>query len=411
MAVMAVDADAAVAVKERLEAFAGEVLAEAMSRPVQRVNGGLYLRGLIEAGARKSLEPMVARLGVEADYQSLQQFLADSPWDPVRVVGTVAERVAPVIGVEAWVLDDTGFPKDGKDSPGVKRQYSGTLGKTGNCQIGVSLHAVGNKGTVPLGWALYLPQEWCADGTRRRKAKIPDEVAFETKPELGVELVLRAAGWKLDRAPVLGDAAYGTNTELREKLHGAGLQYVLSVSRETRVFAPETSFAMPVSAGKAGQRYTRPRPDRDSQPIEALVAELGERALRTVTFRDGPAGRPVKSRFMFIRVRAAHHWDQSKGRWAKAVEIPPEEWLVVEWPKGHEQPSDYWLSNLPASTKPARLARLARLRWKVELDYKQLKGELGLDHYEGRSWLGWYHHTAMVTAAHGFLTLERLRPP
>jgi len=411
MAVMAVDADAAVAVKERLEAFAGEVLAEAMSRPVQRVNGGLYLRGLIEAGARKSLEPMVARLGVEADYQSLQQFLADSPWDPVRVVGTVAERVAPVIGVEAWELDDTGFPKDGKDSPGVKRQYSGTLGKTGNCQIGVSLHAVGNKGTVPLGWALYLPQEWCADGTRRRKAKIPDEVAFETKPELGVELVLRAAGWKLDRAPVLGDAAYGTNTELREKLHGAGLQYVLSVSRETRVFAPETSFAMPVSAGKAGQRYTRPRPDRDSQPIEALVAELGERALRTVTFRDGPAGRPVKSRFMFIRVRAAHHWDQSKGRWAKAVEIPPEEWLVVEWPKGHEQPSDYWLSNLPASTKPARLARLARLRWKVELDYKQLKGELGLDHYEGRSWLGWYHHTALVTAAHGFLTLERLRPP
>jgi len=410
MAVMAVDADAAVAVKERLEAFAGEVLAEAMSRPVQRVNGGLYLRGLIEAGARKSLEPMVARLGVEADYQSLQQFLADSPWDPVRVVGTVAERVAPVIGVEAWVLDDTGFPKDGKDSPGVKRQYSGTLGKTGNCQIGVSLHAVGNKGTVPLGWALYLPQEWCADGTRRRKAKIPDEVAFETKPELGVELVLRAAGWKLDRAPVLGDAAYGTNTELREKLHGAGLQYVLSVSRETRVFAPETSFAMPVSAGKAGQRYTRPRPDRDSQPIEALVAELGERALRTVTFRDGPAGRPVKSRFMFIRVRAAHHWDQSKGRWAKAVEIPPEEWLVVEWPKGHEQPSDYWLSNLPASTKPARLARLARLRWKVELDYKQLKGELGLDHYEGRSWLGWYHHTALVTAAHGFLTLERLHP-
>ena len=235
MAVMAVDADAAVAVKERLEAFAGEVLAEAMSRPVQRVNGGLYLRGLIEAGARKSLEPMVARLGVEADYQSLQQFLADSPWDPVRVVGTVAERVAPVIGVEAWVLDDTGFPKDGKDSPGVKRQYSGTLGKTGNCQIGVSLHAVGNKGTVPLGWALYLPQEWCADGTRRRKAKIPDEVAFETKPELGVELVLRAAGWKLDRAPVLGDAAYGTNTELREKLHGASTARGFSMCCRSRV--------------------------------------------------------------------------------------------------------------------------------------------------------------------------------
>ena len=168
MAVMAVDADAPVAVKERLEAFAGEVLAAAMNRPVQRVNGGLYLRGLVEQGARKSLEPIVGRLGGDADYQSMQQFVADSPWDPALVVKAVAERVAPEIGVEAWVLDDTGFPKDGKDSPGVKRQYSGTLGKRGNCQIGVSVHAVGGRGTVPLGWALYLPEDWCADQQRRR---------------------------------------------------------------------------------------------------------------------------------------------------------------------------------------------------------------------------------------------------
>src|SRR5436305_11100850 len=174
------------AVKGRLEAFAGEVLAEAMNRPVQLVNGGLYLRGLIEQGERKSLEPLVDRLGGDADYQSMQQFLADSPWDPALVVKAVAERVAPEIDVEAWVLDDTGFPKDGKGSPGVKRQYSGTLGKTGNCQIGVSVHAVGGQGTVPLGWALYLPDDWCED-QRRRRAKIPEEVAFKTKPELGVE--------------------------------------------------------------------------------------------------------------------------------------------------------------------------------------------------------------------------------
>ena len=193
------------AVRERLEAFAAEVLAEAMNRPVQMVNGGLYLRGLLEQGARKSLEPMVERLGGEADYQSMQQFLADSPWDPALVVRAVAERVAPEIDVEAWVLDDTGFPKDGKDSPGVKRQYSGTLGKIGNCQIGVSLHAVGSKGTVPLGWALYLPEEWCKDAERRRKAKIPEEVEFKTKPELGVDLAVRAAGWKVRKAPVLGD--------------------------------------------------------------------------------------------------------------------------------------------------------------------------------------------------------------
>ena len=171
--------------KERLESFAAEVLAEAMNRPVQMENGALYLRGLIEQGARKSLEPMVARLGKDADYQSLQQFLADSPWDPTRVVRSVAERTAPMIGVEAWVLDDTGFVKDGTRSPGVKRQYSGTLGKIGNCQIGVSLHAVGAKGTVPLGWRLYLPKDWCDDPERRRRAKIPDTIEFQTKPDLG----------------------------------------------------------------------------------------------------------------------------------------------------------------------------------------------------------------------------------
>jgi hypothetical protein len=189
------------AVVERLEAFAAEVLAEAMSRPVQLVNGGLYLRGLIEQGVRKSLEPLVERLGEDADYQSLQQFLADSPWDPALVVKAVAERVAPEIDVEAWVLDDTGFPKDGKNSPGVKRQYSGTLGKIGKCQIGVSLHAVGSKGTVPLGWDLYLPEDWCEDNARRKQAKIPEEVGFETKPQLGVGLAVRATGWEIARAP------------------------------------------------------------------------------------------------------------------------------------------------------------------------------------------------------------------
>src|SRR5450631_4255387 len=233
------------AVVERLEAFAAGVLAEAMNRPVQLVNGGLYLRGLIEQGERKSLEPMVARLGGEADYQSMQQFLAVSPWDPVAVMRAVGERVAPEIDVEAWVLDDTGFPKDGKHSPGVKRQYSGTLGKIGNCQIGVSLHAVGSTGTVALGWALYLPEDWCKDPARRKKAKIPEEVEFRTKPQLGVELAVRAAGWKVRTAPVLGDQAYGDNTELRDQLHNNALQYVLSVSPETTVFTGETQFIAP----------------------------------------------------------------------------------------------------------------------------------------------------------------------
>jgi SRSO17 transposase len=407
------DVDAPSVVRERLEAFAGEVLAEAMNRPVQVRNGSLYLRGLIEDGARKSLEPLVARLGDEADYQSMQQFLADSPWDPALVVRAVAERVAPAIGVEAWVLDDTGFPKDGKDSPGVKRQYSGTLGKRGNCQIGVSVHAVGERGTVPLGWALYLPEDWCEDPERRRRAKIPPQVGFKTKPELGVGLVERAAGWDVPSAPVLGDHAYGENTWLRDRLDEADCEYVLSVGPTTKVFEQGTTFAVPVRTSEDGRAPWRPRPDRDSRPIGELIAELGPDSAQTVTFRDGPVGEPVTSRFIFARVHAAHGWrdDARRQGWREGSEVPPrEEWLIAEWPEDHDEPTDYWISNLPADTKPERLARLARMRWKMELDYKQLKGELGLDHYEGRSWLGWYHHTAMVTAAHGFLTLERLNP-
>ncbi len=392
-------------VRERLEAFGVEVLGEAMNRPVQVRNGGLYLRGLFEQGARKSLEPLVDRLGGDADYQSMQQFVADSPWDPALVVRAVAERVAGEIDVEAWVLDDTGFPKDGKDSPGVKRQYSGTLGKIGNCQIGVSVHAVGSKGTVPLGWALYLPEEWCNDAARRNKAKIPEDVVFKTKPELGVQLIERAFGWDIPDAPVLGDCAYGDKTELRTRLDAAGRQYVLGVSADTTVFAPEATFEAPAprKAG-SGRQKTRPRPDRKPEAIGALIAKLDAAAWQIVTFRDGPDGEPMTSRFCFLRVRAGNEWE-------KANPFPPrEEWLIAERPDGKEQPTDYWISNLPADTEPERLARLARLRWKIELDYKQLKGELGLDHYEGRSWLGWYHHTALVTATHGFLTLERLNP-
>jgi SRSO17 transposase len=373
-------ADGLDAIKARLEDFGREVMSGAVNRPVQAANGGLYLRGLLEQGPRKSLEPICERLGGEADYQSMQQFLAVSPWEAAVVLRNVAERVAPVIGVEAWVLDDTGFVKDGKRSPGVKRQYSGTLGKIGNCQLGVSLHAVGERGTLPLGWALYLPEEWCADTERRRAARIPDDVVFKTKPQLGVELVEQAVGWGLDAAPVLGDEAYGDNTALRERLHGAGREYMLAVGAQTTVYAPETTFAVPPRTSGRGRPPSRPRADREPESIKALIARLS-----------------------CVRVRAAH---DVPGR----QDAPREEWLIAEWPDGAEQPLDYWICNMAPGTPPERLARLARLRWKIELDYRQLKGELGLDHYEGRSWLGWHHHTALVTAAHGFLTLERIRP-
>jgi SRSO17 transposase len=389
-------------VKERMEAFMAEVTGESMNHPVQRANAEVYVRGLLAAGARKSLEPLVERLDGDGDYQSLQQFLADSPWEPERLLRAVVERVAPVVGAEAWVLDDTGFPKDGKKSPGVKRQYSGTLGKIGNCQIGVSLHAVSEHATLPLGWALYLPEDWCADPERRRKAKIPDHVTFQTKPQLGVGLVKRAAGWAIDRAPLLGDAAYGENTQLRGELDAHGFQYVLSINPETTIFEPGAVFTVPDRKPGPGRKAAAHRGDRDPVSVGEYAKTLTETDFQTVTFR-GKGKTRVSSRFAFKRITAAH--PVTRDRLA-----PREEWLIIEWPEGAQAPSDYWISNLPARTKPGRLARLARLRWMIELDYRQLKGELGLDHYEGRSWLGWYHHTALVTTAHAFLTLERQNP-
>lgn len=390
------------AVKTRMEAFMAEVAGVSMRHPVQRSNAEVYVRGLLAAGARKSLEPIVERLDGDGDYQSLQQFLADSPWEPERLMQAVAERVAPVVSAEAWVLDDTGFPKDGKKSPGVKRQYSGTLGKIGNCQIGVSLHAVSEHATLPLGWALYLPEDWCADPERRRKAKIPEEVVFQTKPQLGVGLVKRAAGWAIGRAPVLGDAAYGENTQLRSELDAGGFQYVLSINPDTTIFAPGAAFHVPDRKPGPGRNPAAHQADRDPVAVGEYARTLTDADLQTVAFR-GKGKTRVRSRFAFKRITAAHPVTRDRV-------APREEWLIIEWPEGAEAPTDYWISNLPARTKPGRLARLARLRWMIELDYKQLKGELGLDHYEGRSWLGWYHHTALVTTAHAFLTLERQNP-
>src|SRR6266511_2016603 len=247
----------AVEARERLAAFVSEGTS-VLWLPVQRQNALLYVRGLVEQGGRKSLQPTLFRLGEsDASYQSLQQFLADSPWDPALLVRECAERVLPQIGVEAWVVDDTGIPKCGRHSPGVKRQYSGTLGKIGNCQVTVSVHAVGERGTAPLGWALYLPEEWCADEERRSKAKIPEAVAFETKPQLAAGLARQAASWRLPRAPILADSAYGDDSGFRTSLHEQGLEYLLAVSPTTGVFGPETTFAVPAQQpGKRGRPFT-----------------------------------------------------------------------------------------------------------------------------------------------------------
>jgi SRSO17 transposase len=236
-AVFALDPPA-VGVRERMEGFVWEVTG-GLSLARQRENALLYVRGLVEHGGRKSLQPTLFRLEeTPARYESMQQFLADSPWDAELLVRACAERVAPEIGLVAWVVDDTGIVKDGKHSPGVKRQYSGTLGKIGNCQITVSVHGVGERGTLPLGWRLYLPEEWCEDPERRRKAKIPESVGFQTKPQLATAICEQAAGWEIPLAPVLGDVAYGDDTGFRSGLEDAGLEYVLAIRPETTVFEP-----------------------------------------------------------------------------------------------------------------------------------------------------------------------------
>ena len=372
--------------RERLRAFVDEVV-RALPHVRQRENALLYVRGLVEQDGRKSLQPTLFRLG-----QS-----------PGLLVRACAERVAPQIGVIAWVVDDTGIVKDGRHSPGVKRQYSGTLGKIGNCQVTLSVHAVGERGTLPLGWRLYLPEEWCADELRRARAKIPAAIAFETKAQLAGSLVEQAAGWQIPLAPILADCAYGDDTRFRSTLEARELEYVLAVSAKVSVYGPETTFTVPEREGRVGRRRSVARPDQKPESVRALARRLPAKAWKTVPCRTAPAGAEVSSRFAFVRVVATHP--------VRNDNLPPrEEWLIIEWPEDAEAPSDYWLSNLPEDEPRERLARLARLRWTIELDYRQLKGELGLDHYEGRSYLGFHHHTALVTCAHAFLTLERLDP-
>ena len=403
-AAVAIEAEMpAVEVRERLVEFVAE-MAAGLPHVRQRENALVYVRGLIEHGGRKSLQPTLFRLGEDAArYESLQQFSADSPWDPAVLVRACAERVVPELELSAWVVDDTGIAKDGGHSPGVKRQYSGTLGKIGNCQVTVSVHAVGERGTQPLGWALYLPEEWCDDRPRRRKAKIPDDVVFQTKPELASALCERAAGWEIPRAPVLGDCAYGDNCQFRARLHEFALEYVLAVSTQIGVFGPEANFSVPERRPGRGRPPSVARPDRNSESVRALAERLPAEAFKTVPCRTTPTGEIVHGRFAFVRVVAAHAVtdDHRPPRW---------EWLIIEWPEDRDAPTDYWLSNLPEDTSPERLARLARLRWTIELDYRQLKGELGLDHYEGRSYRGFHHHCALVGCAHAFLTLERMCP-
>ncbi|GAA4705810.1 IS701-like element ISBj9 family transposase [Kocuria gwangalliensis] len=392
-----------------LESFVQDVFAS-LVRKDQRAKGGLYLQGLMLEGRRESMQPMGDRLGV--DYQQLQQFVSSSPWlvEPVR--RRLCSRAVDLIAPQAWVIDDTGFPKDGPASPGAARQYSGSLGKVANCQIGVSVHAATDQASCPLDWRLFLPEAWddtCAEtnedaetaATRRAKAQIPDTVRHRPKWEQALEMLDELAAWGHTPPLICADAGYGENGSFRTGLTARQIPYIVQVKSTTSVHSVDAAFAMPEYSGRG-----RPpvRASYRSAPIQAqdLVTGLEPEVFQEVSWRQGSRG-VLTGRFVAIRVRPANR------------NLPrnpdgslPDCWLLVEWSTDSEAPTDYWLSTLPETTEIAELVRLGKIRWRIEHDYRELKHGLGLDHFEGRTWLGWHHHTTLVTAAHLFITLQRL---
>ena len=390
-------------VRGRLVAFAEEMLAP-VARKDQRRWGEVYLRGLMLDGKRKSIQPMAERLQ-DGDEQCLQQFVNQSPWawEPVRE--RLATRMCEELEPDAWVVDDTGFPKAGRASVGVARQYSGTLGKVANCQIGVSLNAVTAQASCPLDWRLFLPEEWDSDGERRKKAHLAEEEHHRPKWRLALELLDELSGWGLEAPPILADSAYGDTTEFRLGLERRGLEYIVQVKGETSAYAEHVRPEAVVYAGRG--RPPQPRYRAKPSSLRALALQAGAEALSEVGWREGSRARKLRSRFLAVRVRPAN---VGLRRARKNGEELPLRWLLCEWPEGAEEPSKYWLSNMAGDTPLVELARLAKLRWRVEHDYRELKDALGLDHFEGRSFRGWHHHVTLVSLAHAFLTLERLDP-
>lgn len=362
-----------------------------------------YCSGLMMPCERKSVEPMAAVTApgrTAAQHQSLLHFVGQASWSDERVLAKVCELVLPAIEragpIEAWIIDDTGFPKKGKHSVGVARQYCGQLGKQDNCQAAVSLSLANHQASLPVRYRLYLPQEWADDAARRRKAGVPEEIVFKTKPEIALEQVRWACEAGLRRGAVLLDAGYGNHANLRTQISALDLTYVAGILSSTSVWAPATRPLPPKRYSGRGRPPTRPRRSKGHKPVSVreLAFSLPGDAWRTVTWREGTTGR-LSSRFARVRVRAAR-----RGRTGE------EEWLLIEWPKAEKQPTKYWLSTLPHDIAWARMVNLAKLRWRIERDYQELKQELGLGHFEGRSWRGFHHHATMCIAAYGFLISE-----
>jgi SRSO17 transposase len=396
--------------RNRLAAFIAEVFGS-FGRVDQRRWGQRYVRGLLGEGRRKSMEPMAARPGV--DRQGLQQFLADSPWSHQMVPAELAWRMEPVIRPVAWVVDDVSFPKDGHASPGVAAQYCGALGKTANCQVAASVHLVTDAASCPVDWRLFLPAEWdpatapaeeAARVDRRRRARIPDDVGHVEKWRPAIDMVDELRCWGLEPPLVVADEGYGQDGAFREALTERGIAYVVGVRADTVVLPEPARRTAPPWSGTG--RKPAPRYRDKPTAVRELVLDAGRGALHRVTWRQGAAG-PLRSRFAALRVRPAG----LRLRRAHPGEDLPVCRLLAEWPVGEERPTKFWLSTLPADTQLRHLVRSAKIRWRVEHDYRELKTALGLGHFEGRTFNGFLRHVTLASVAQAFCTLERLCPP
>ncbi len=357
-----------------------------------------YCTGLILPGERKSVEPMAARTApsrTAAQHQSLLHFVGVASWSDEKVLAKVREMVLPSMQrhgpIKAWIIDDTGFPKQGKHSVGVQHQYCGQLGKKANCQVAVSLSIANHSASLPVAYRLYLPREWIKDKARRNKAGVPRDIVFKTKPEIALEQIRWACEAGLPRGVALTDASYGTDSRLRTGMTALGVSYVVGIQPKILVWPPGTG---PRRRGKP----LRHRDEPDLISAKRLAHDLPKDAWHTIRWREGSA-EWLSSRFARVRVRVGHS--------QLMPELLSQEWLLVEWPEGEAAPTKYWLSTLPADIGFRELVDFAKLRWRIERDYLELKQEVGLGHYEGRGWRGFHHHATMCIAAYGFLISER----
>jgi SRSO17 transposase len=394
--------------EERFAAYI-EGLAEAAGHADRHVPLKNYCTGLLLPGERKSVEPMAARLAgdqVRRMHQSLHHLVADAPWNDEAVLDRCLESVIPAMlrqdRVVAWVVDDTGFPKKGRESVGVARQYCGQVGKQDNCRVAVSLSVSTEKASMPVAFRLYLPESWIKDRKRRKKTGVPAEIQFQTKPEIAMDQIRRARERGIPQGVVLADAGYGNDTGFRTELTRLEMTYVAGIQGKTTVWKPgEKPRPAPARKGNTGRPRKLLQRDAKHKPVSVkeFALSLLADAWKKVTWRQG-VKQNLQSRFAAFRVRPAHR-DEERSK------PHSEEWLLIEWPTGEPEPTKYWLSTLPADIALVDLVHLAKHRWIIERDYQELKQELGLGHFEGRGWRGFHHHATLCITAYGFLVAER----